>query len=491
MNLELIRRIWIIISLLWCFYGCDKGWQNAEECGVLPDIFPDYQGVTIPVNIAPLNFQVPGAEKMAVEFREGEKLVLTCQGKDKIDIPLRKWRDLLGKSRGKTLNLKVFTAENGQWKAYLPFSVYVVADSVDPYLAYRLIEPGYELGKRLGLYQRNLSSFEEKAFVAPNLTPESCVNCHAFCNYSPDRFMYHVRWENGGTVIAEPGNIRKVNTKTEEVISPGAYRMWHPSGKYIAFSNNQTHQAFHAFAAKKIEVYDLASGLMIYDVFRNKVMTDKRFTAQDSWKTFPAWDPSGKYLYFCEARPVALPEEYKELKYQLFRVAFDEQSGHLADSIEKVPLHADSLKSVVFPVVSPDGKYLLYTVAESGTFPIWHQDADLGMIDLENGQVVNLDPVNSKEAADSYHAWASGGRWIAFSSRRLDNLYTHVFLAYFDRQGVAHKPFLLPQRDPEYYKYFLKSYNVPEFIKGPVTVSPYRLEEVMKGNALNSNKNDE
>lgn len=480
-----MRKIILFLSFLGCVYGCGNEWQGAPEYEAFPEIFPDYREVTVPVNIAPLNFMIAGAEKTVVEFRADERVVLTVSGKGKIDIPLRKWHTLLEENKGKTLQVKVYTAADGVWKAYRAFPIHIAADSIDPYLAYRLIEPGYELGKRLGLYQRELSTFKEKAFVSPWLTPESCVNCHAFCNYSPDQMMYHVRWKNSGTVIAEPGKLRKVNTKTASVISPGAYRMWHPSGKYIAFSNNQTHQAFHAFSEKKIEVYDLASGLMIYDVAANKVITDPRFTASDSWKTFPAWSPDGKYLYFCEARPKSMPMEYKELKYQLYRVGFNSENGSLADSIESISAGKDSLKSIAFPLVSPDGKYLLYTVAGSGTFPIWHKDADLGMIELESGLPVDLSQINS-ESTESYHAWASRGRWIVFSSRRLDNLYTHLFLAYFDQEGRVHKPFLLPQKDPEFYKYFLKSYNVPEFIKGPVTISPDRFCEVMEEEAQNA-----
>lgn len=475
-----MRRIVWCIFLFGCVYGCGDSRREVKEVAEVPLIFPDYREVTIPVNIAPLNFGVPGAGRVEVEFRRGTEILMTCRGKGKIDIPLKKWHTLLQEHKGDTLQVKVYACEKGKWTGYLPFPLVIVADSVDPWVAYRLIEPGYELGKRLGLYQRDLSSFEERAFVPPALTENSCVNCHAFCNYSPERFMFHVRWGNPGTIIADSGNIRRVNTRTAGVISPGAYRMWHPSGRYIAFSNNNTYQSFHAFSEKKIEVYDLASGLMIYDVLKNKVWTDSRMTDPQSWKTFPAWSPDGKYLYFCEAVPKVLPDDYKNLKYRLCRVAFDESRGMLADSAEVIPIPEGHRKSVSFPTVSPDGKYLLYTAAACGTFPIWHKEADLEMVALDSGLPVDIRRVNS-EAADSYHAWSSSGRWIIFSSRRMDNLYTCLYLAYFDSQGRVHKPFVLPQRDPGFYKRFLKSYNIPEFLKGPVTVSPYQLEKIMKG----------
>ena len=481
----IMRKLYFLLSLLWCVCGCVGKRAQVNEVEDYPRIFPDYREVTIPVNIAPLNFKMEGADQIEVEFRKGEDLLYTCKGREKIDIPLKKWKHMLETCKGEDLFVKVFVYDQDQWLGFKPFPVHVVTDSIDPYLAYRLIEPGYELGKRLALFQRELSTFEEKAFVPAALVENSCVNCHAFCNYSPDCFMFHIRWDKAGTVIVEPGKVQKINTKTDRVIAPGAYRMWHPSGKYIAFSNNKTHQAFHALQEKKIEVYDLASDLMIYDVVHNRVLTDSRFTESKVWETFPAWSPDGKYLYFCQALSQNMPMGYQKLKYRLYRVAFDEQTGILADSIEKITIPDEELKSVSFPSVSPDGRYVLYTVARSGTFPVHHKDADLEMLDLNTGLPVDIEVLNSR-FCESYHAWSSSGRWIVFNSRRMDNLYTYTYFAYFDRNGKAGKPFILPQRDPDYYVTGLKSFNIPEFIKGPVRVSPYELEKVIHGKAENA-----
>lgn len=39
---------------------------------------------------------------------------------------------------------------------------------------------------------------------------------------------------------------------------------------------------------------------------------------------------------------------------------------------------------------------------------------------------------------------------------------------YIDGKGQACKPFLLPQKDTDFYFRFMKSYNIPEFITGEV-----------------------
>ena len=86
-------------------------------------------------------------------------------------------------------------------------------------------------------------------------------------------------------------------------------------------------------------------------------------------------------------------------------------------------------------------------------------------------QLRNIREVNSDDV-ESYHAWSSNGRWMLFTSRRDDGGYTRLYIAYFDKEGKAHKPFLLPQRDPHFYGDYYKSYNVPEFMVEPVAVSP-------------------
>ena len=90
-----------------------------------------------------------------------------------------------------------------------------------------------------------------------------------------------------------------------------------------------------------------------------------------------------------------------------------------------------------------------------------------------------MDGANSADT-DSYHSWSSNSRWIVFSSRRDDGLFTRLYIAHIDADGVAGKPFMLPQRDPQqYYADLFRSYNVPEFITGPVRFDRIRAQKVI------------
>ena len=139
--------------------------------------------------------------------------------------------------------------------------------------------------------------------------------------------------------------------------------------------------------------------------------------------------------------------------------------------------------SALLPRISPDGRFLLFSLADHGVFHIWHHDADLWMMDLQTGKVRSLNEVNSPDT-ESYHTWSSNGKWIVFSSRRDDGMYTRPFFAHIDKEGHFSKPFELPTADPDYHRQFLRSYNIPELMRGPVPYDPHDFARLLKGDGV-------
>ena len=86
---------------------------------------------------------------------------------------------------------------------------------------------------------------------------------------------------------------------------------------------------------------------------------------------------------------------------------------------------------------------------------------------------------------ESYHSWSSNGRWVIFSSRRDDGSFTRPFIAHIDEEGNASRPFELPMSRPEAHRLSMKSYNVPEFMRGPVTITPQTFADILKGDPVN------
>jgi len=119
------------------------------------------------------------------------------------------------------------------------------------------------------------------------------------------------------------------------------------------------------------------------------------------------------------------------------------------------------------PSVSPDGRYLVFTLHDYGTFSIWHKEADLYLLDLHNGKTSKMD-LNS-DATESYHSWSSNGKWLVFSSKRGDGLTARPYFSYFISPDSTGKPFVLPQKDPTLYERLEKTFNRPEFVTGKIS----------------------
>ena len=81
---------------------------------------------------------------------------------------------------------------------------------------------------------------------------------------------------------------------------------------------------------------------------------------------------------------------------------------------------------------------------------------------------------------ESHRSWSRDRRWFVFSSRRENGLYTAPYIAYLSPDGQAGKPFLLPQASPDYYDLTLRSFNIPELVKGPIQVDRQELIHISK-----------
>ena len=452
--------------------------EPAGTLGSEPAIYPDYAGVTVPCNIAPLNFSYLGDEPCAVLI-DG----MTIKAKDGlVSFPQAKWRKLMERD---SISLTIAVNREGKWLSYAPFTIYVSKDEIDPYISYRLIPPGYQGWQTMGIYQRNLENYSRSAILTNDLTGGDCMNCHTYCNYDPSKMVFHVRAAFGGTMLINEGAIEKLNTKTDSTISALVYPYWHPSGDFIAFSVNKTLQAFYNHDPNRIEVYDLESDVVVYNVKTNEIAWSPLTKAEDRFETFPSFSPDGKWLYFCSAAAVSdMPKQHREARYGLYRIAFNPEDMSFGDELECVWDAPSEGYSLSFPRVSPDGRFLCITRHGYGNFSIWHRDADLWMIDLETGERFALGEANSSDV-DSFHTWSSNGSWLVFSSRRGDDgLYTRPYFTHIGPDGRASKAFLLPEKDPRaYYKREINSFNLPAFMTGPVTFPKRAIVDEIRGSS--------
>ena len=201
-------KLFGIIGLLGCIGLAGCGGAAVPEVYTdvkdLPTIYPDYTNVTIPVNIAPLTFELDEvADEVVSRYAVGDD-ELVFSGKAQPDID--EWRRLTAKAKGSAIKVDVFACHAGEWKHYKPFNIYVSPDSIDSWLSFRLIPPSYISYEALTISQRCLENYDERVIYDNVLCSfekdGQCINCHHYQQGNPERMQFHARQNQGGTVIA-------------------------------------------------------------------------------------------------------------------------------------------------------------------------------------------------------------------------------------------------------------------------------------------------
>lgn len=452
-----------VISL--ALVSCSRETVLREE---LPNIFPDYIGVTIPSGIAPLNFDLPEEySKVYAKVSDSRGNSITAKGRY-AGFNVKKWHRFTQANAGDTLIVRVAGLKEGRWEQFRSFMIFVSEYPLEDYgVTYRKFAPGYETYSKIGIYQRNIHNFDEDPILEGSMLPGQCMGCHTANATSADQFLFHLRGKHGATVVQTHGQRKWLETKTDSTLAKAVYSYWHPSGEYVAHSTNLINQLFWTGKNERyIEVYDSASDIYIHNVEDDQLILCPQLSTKD-FETYPAFSSDGKTLYFCSAPKVDVPAQAEDIHYNLCSISFDKDTETFGNKVDTLINAVAMGKSVTFPRPSYDGRWILYSYADFGCFPINHKDADLWMLDLQDGTTHPLERANSSYC-ESFHNWSSDSHWILFASRRGDSLYSRIYIAQIDEDGNASKPFLLPQEDPDFYHKTLFTFNVPDFTKDKV-----------------------
>jgi hypothetical protein len=454
-----------------------------NETARYPQIFPDYNQTTIPPNIAPLNFliQESGDKYVVRIFSNNGKEILLSGSNPSIQIDQSDWRKLLSANKGKELKVEVFVQKEGSWTKHKAITQQIAPDVIDSYLTYRLINSAYVLWFEMGLYQRNLESFEESPIIQNKSINGACVNCHSMSKNNPDKFMFHIRSKFSGTLIYNEGEIEKVETKTDYTLASAAYGAWNPNGRHIAFSVNKINQNFYVFKDQSNEVSDKYSDLVVYDT-QTKMLTTSPKVSTRSRENLPEWSADGKYIYFISANEAIDDSARLITKYSLMGIPYDPETN-IWGEVDTLICANQTGKSITFPRASPDGRFLVFCMTDYGYFTIHHKESDMCILDLKTGEYRIANEINSTET-ESYHSWSTNGKWMIFSSRRLDGIHTRTFITYLNENGTFTKPFVLPQKDPCKYNKYLLNFNRPELMTGKIKVSPQKIRDAVRKDAI-------
>lgn len=486
-----IASLLLIYGAIYIFTGRGLSYEisDCQNIARKADIRPDCSDCVIPPDIAPLNFAINEDSQvycLKISSDKGRGIDIFSKTGD-IIIPQKKWSKLLEQNKGGQLNYDIYTLKGGIWQRYKSFFVHVANENIDSHLVYRKMHPGFRKWSDMGIYQRDLSSYRETAVLKNDNFTGGCVNCHAFCNNDPDKMLLAIRSKHytSSEILAVDGKASKIGTKF-------GYTAWHPSGKIAAYSLNSVHQIFHSVRSDEVrDAFDSDSAMSYYSLTERKVKTSAYLSRKDRLETYPCFSPDGKHLYFSSAKKTweGPPDDFsletvESIKYDIVRLDYDVETDVFSNP--QVIVSAEKTdKSSILPRISPDGRFLIFSMSDYGAIPVLQPSSDLYMIDLSeppqaDGTYTSRRLDINSDLSESWHSFSKNGRWLAFSSKRYSGTFTRTYLAYMDNDGVVYKPFLLPQKDPGYYDSCLRTFSVPELISGPIKITGEKLGRVVR-----------
>ena len=452
-----------------------------------PRLEPDYRDTTIPPNLSPLNFRIAetGSFFHVVARAEHGRPIELASHAPLIAFPEKAWRRLLTANKGGEVYFDIgVKTEDKSWRRFRWITNRIAPEDIDSHLIYRKIHPSHNTWSSMGIYQRDLRSFRETPVLENKKFGNDCCHCHALCNNNPANTSLDIRSSKYGNSLL----LINRNTVINAAGTVG-FSAWHPSGRLLACSFNKPRLLLHGAKNDMRDIVELEGWLGYFFLDNLEVRRIPGLSDDNRLLTFPCWSPDGGHLYFCSSpNPWIVPgktrnQNYQEIKFDLRRVAYDIEHDRWGE-VKTILAARDTGLSIVQPRVSPDGRWLTFGLCDYGCWATYHPESDLGILDLksagEDGRYAwRKMEINSTEC-ESWHSWSSNSRWIVFSSKRGNPLFSRPYLAYVTDAGRLRKPLLVPQRDPSFYDSYLKTYTIPTLATGPFGVDADKLARVVK-----------
>ena len=154
----------LLISLSYCTSSNSKlAIEKYNSVDRPAAIHPDYTNTVIPPNIAPLNFQIreKGTRYYVRIYSERGDGIDIYSRRPSIEIPIRRWRELLSINQGSKLFFDIYVADDeNQWSKFQTVTNTIANVGLDRYLTYRKISICVQW-KDMGIYQRDLENYRE------------------------------------------------------------------------------------------------------------------------------------------------------------------------------------------------------------------------------------------------------------------------------------------------------------------------------------------
>ncbi len=335
----------------------------------------------------------------------------------------------------------------------------------DPIIVYRMVSPLFHGFKTPDIYYREVSNFKKGMFLPGKGI--YCTNCHVFPG-NPD-----LKKEDLKLAVAVREQLDKAGrrrrflglydftTKEGNTLNINSSFMgWDPDGKKIAITHGKHIFSLPGVTLETQEFYVVVADIAILDAETLEVESLPGAATPENMETFPAWSPDSKTIIFSRAPELDIKKGVTRAKFDLYTVPYNDGAGGEA---KPVPGAAHNGMSNFQARFSADGKWICFNKAKWAS--LIKPSADLWIVSTEEGAMPRLLECNVDYAMDSYHSWSSNSRWLVFTTKRDDGIFTKIYLTEIDEEGHASPPVELPTLEES-----MLCYNIPEFLKYKVTI---------------------
>ena len=333
--------------------------------------------------------------------------------------------------------------------------------AVDPVVVYRLVTPLFHGLKTPNIYWRDLVSAETRMFL-PSKT-SYCTNCHVFPNEpAPGEkdVTMAVAVRKSFESLRLLGLYDFGSQKGETVTTNTFFMSWGPKGRKLAVTAGERVAVRVPITLETQQFHVCVADIVIVDRDTLDVLPLAGASEPDYMETLPAWSPDGKTIVFARAKEFGeIPDK---VKYELFKVPYNNGNGGQAVPVAGATGNG---KSNYAPRFSPDGKWLVFNMADSGS--LVEPTADLWIVSTEEGALPMKLECNTENAMDSHHSWSSNSRWLLFAGKPEDGIFARVYLTEIDDEGHASPPVEMPGQTEK-----MVCYNVPEFLRYRPKIDP-------------------